>query len=832
MALSVACGGGSCEPLSAAHGGSETGVAPAQVTTVPLGALASSASSSASSSAGPTAIVRRPAPEAPLSPRPAGLATATATVAAEPGHWAFPGANDDFSPKAALDLRYLNEKHAGQHGFIRVDDAGDFVRGDGRPIRFWAVGSHGFGDDVGAWAEHGRWLAKRGVNMARWHGNLAPKSRKTPLASPDRTAMAELWAFVAGMKRAGVYTTASFYYPHATRKQPNWGFDSRGMTGLLFFEPRLQAAYKQWLRTALSETNPHTGLALKDDPALAILQLQNEDSLLHWTAEGIAGRERRQLEARFFAFVRDKHGSLEAATAAWHGERAKGDATGDGRLQVLPLWELTRKAADKGQSVGKRARLADQMAFLTLTMRDFFADTIAFLRDEVGAPQLVNTGNWKTADHVTMMDAERFAGSVGDVLATNRYVHGGAHVGERAKWAVVTGDRFEDASLLQHPLTLPLALKQVARRAMIVSESNWVPPMTHQAEGPFLVSTYGALTGVDGFYWFTHGSPNRQFRAPSSANGHFPSLGKWVAGTPLIAGGYPAAALAYRQGYVRRGHPVVMERRSLKDLMARRPPAVSEGASFDPNRDRGRSADSETSQRPVDPLAFLVGPVLAAYSEQPERPSQQVALAPYIDEGRVRSNTGELSWDYRRGLVTLDAPHAQGAAGFFDGLGSLALSNITLAVDNDYGAFWAVSLDTKPLADSRHILLQAATRAHATGFRTAPDTSGDSDGKRPAKRILDHGRAPWQVAETRATLTIANPKLTVAVALDTNGMPTRALPLTSTPAGKTLRMPTDAMYVILRGGQGPREVGQEASQDASQAASEDGGQDPSAPPPR
>jgi len=41
-----------------------------------------------------------------------------------------------------LDLRYLNEEVAGEHGFIRLSpDGNSFVRGDGRPIRFWAASS-------------------------------------------------------------------------------------------------------------------------------------------------------------------------------------------------------------------------------------------------------------------------------------------------------------------------------------------------------------------------------------------------------------------------------------------------------------------------------------------------------------------------------------------------------------------------------------------------------------------------------------------------------------------------------------------------------------------
>ena len=65
--------------------------------------------------------------------------------------------------------------------------------------------------------------------------------------------------------------------------------------GLLFFEPALQRAYRAWLRELLLPPNPYTGVPLAREPALAILQLQNEDSLLFWTVDAIKGAARQRL---------------------------------------------------------------------------------------------------------------------------------------------------------------------------------------------------------------------------------------------------------------------------------------------------------------------------------------------------------------------------------------------------------------------------------------------------------------------------------------------------------------------------------------------------------
>ena len=54
--------------------------------------------------------------------------------------WSFLPQRDSFRADALLDLRKLNEPIAGQSGFIGLSpDKNGFMRGDGVPVRFWAV---------------------------------------------------------------------------------------------------------------------------------------------------------------------------------------------------------------------------------------------------------------------------------------------------------------------------------------------------------------------------------------------------------------------------------------------------------------------------------------------------------------------------------------------------------------------------------------------------------------------------------------------------------------------------------------------------------------------
>ena len=87
--------------------------------------------------------------------------------------------------------------------------------------------------------------------------------------------------------------------------------------GKLFFDKKLQEAYKQWMKKTLSEKNPYTGIPLCQDPALAVIQLQNEDSLLFYTTQGIKGAAKQELRRQFGDFLKAKYTSLEAAKQAW-----------------------------------------------------------------------------------------------------------------------------------------------------------------------------------------------------------------------------------------------------------------------------------------------------------------------------------------------------------------------------------------------------------------------------------------------------------------------------------------------------------------------------------
>lgn len=705
--------------------------------------------------------------------------------------WAFQPAKDTFSPDALVDLRGLNEKVAGESGFVaRSKDGSDFVLGGGKPARFWAVNDGAFNKDL---ARHARFLAKHGVNMVRFHSNVTPTGND--LMDIDKKDRDHLWKGVAAMKKEGIYVTFSPYWAGPARVKPSMGVldtGGNGNWGLLFFDPKLQEAYKSWMKQVLVEKNPYTGLPLAQDPALAIIQIQNEDSLLFYTSQGIKGPAKTELRKQFARFLAKKYGSLDKAREAWGGAAPPGgqDAPDDfakGEAALVIVWELTQRRSGEGY----QKRCADQMQFFTETMYNFNKMIDDYLRKDLGCRQLVNAGNWRTADNVIMLDAERWSYTPNQIMAVNRY-YTGAHQGRYVGWAIVNGDKFTDPSVLLQPRELPVALKQVEGYPMIVSESTWVPPLGHQSEGPMLVAAYQSLSGVDAFYWFATGEED--WRQPGSANGFLPSEGKWVCATPMLLGQWPAAALMYRLGHVKKGAPVVREERSLEDLWQRRMPIIAEDAGYDPNRDKDSLSKQSNVKNGVNPLAYLVGPVVVKYGGDPAK-STVADLGPYVDAAAktIKSITGELETDYGKGLCTLSAPKAQGVTGFLRKVGTFKLADVTIASGNEYATVLVVAMDNKPLKTSGRILVQVGTTERPAGWKTRPVKVGAQDGE----EIVDFGKAPWMIQPADVTVTIRNALVKTAIVLDPNGMPGQKIPLAPAAADKTFKFPADALYVVL-----------------------------------
>jgi hypothetical protein len=158
----------------------------------------------------------------------------------------------------------------------------------------------------------------------------------------------------------------------------------------------------------------------------------------------------------------------------------------------------------------------------------------------------------------------------------------------------------------------------------------------------------------------------------------------------------------------------------------------------------------------------------------------------------VRSVTGQLLWNYDKGIGYLNAPKAKGITGDLAAAGSTTLGELTVDGRNSYASLLVVSMDGADLAQSKRILIQVGTIARPHGWKTEPAGNGE-------QRITDLGSSPWNIENVNIDLQLKNTFISKATALDANGLPKDKgdVPVRTSGPGIELKLPSDALYIIL-----------------------------------
>ncbi len=331
---------------------------------------------------------------------------------------------------------------------------------------------------------------------------------------------------------------------------------------------------------------------------------------------------------------------------------------------------------------------------------------------------------------------------------------------------------------------------------MMVTESAWVYPTETSVEAPFLIAAYQSLTGIDAYFWFSTGDD--EWTPPQSANGFLASQQKWMFGSPDMLGTFPAAALMHRMGYIRRGDPVVVEERALEDLWMRRTAVIAESASYDPNRDSGDIAPQSSVKTGVDPLAFLAGPVEVVFGGDPAA-SRVADLNPLIDTAhkQVTSITGEIQLNFEKGFCRINTAKAQGVAAHFANQREFTTDDLAVVSNNGLGTVLVVSMDNEDLRQSRRILVQVGMPSRPTGWKDEPKEITVGGQTVAGSRVVEFGRAPWQIERPQLEVTVRNPYINKVVALDANGNEAGAIAHERGDASLRFRFPENAIHAML-----------------------------------
>ncbi len=219
-----------------------------------------------------------------------------------------------------------------------VTHGSHFFRGEER-VRIWGI-NLSFGanfpthEDASQVAAR---LAAAGVNSVRCHHmDTSRWPRGIWNAQDGRTlepqALDRLDYFINELAKRGICVNLNLHVGRAHSEYlglPETNRDYDKMVGI--FTPALVEAQKQFARDLLGHVNPYRKVRYADDPAIAFVEISNEDSLFMWSAEETL----RTLPAYYGAILQDqfngwlqkKYAADRALREAWsRGTQPRGDS--------------------------------------------------------------------------------------------------------------------------------------------------------------------------------------------------------------------------------------------------------------------------------------------------------------------------------------------------------------------------------------------------------------------------------------------------------------------------------------------------------------------------
>ncbi|MEG2583547.1 MAG: hypothetical protein RSA27_03455, partial [Oscillospiraceae bacterium] len=210
--------------------------------------------------------------------------------------WKFP--DDKKAKGTAIDVSFMLDAPAGKHGFLS-NKGEDMFFEDGTKAKFW--GTNIVAPAMFDTKENLEKLADRigrsGFNLVRLHHmdadwakmNIFGKTTTTRELSDEMVD--RVFYFISLLKERGVYIYTDLMVaraPYFTDDKIPFGGENDAFKKVSIFDPYLIELQKEYATQLLTRVNPYTGLALKDEPAVAFIDIQNEMSLLGMGSNQIA----------------------------------------------------------------------------------------------------------------------------------------------------------------------------------------------------------------------------------------------------------------------------------------------------------------------------------------------------------------------------------------------------------------------------------------------------------------------------------------------------------------------------------------------------------------
>jgi Carbohydrate binding domain/Secretion system C-terminal sorting domain len=224
----------------------------------------------------------------------------------------------------------------------RVFISGNKFLKNGEQMRFWGVNITSVGcfppkEKAAGIAAR---MRKMGINLVRFHhadnpswsgANSSLLLNNTETRTINPITQDRLEYFIAQLKRNGIYINMNLNVSRTFKagdgipgadSLPDFG------KGVTFFDPRMIFLQKEYAEKILGHVNPYTGLTMAADPAVAIVEMNNENTLYGWWKDDrlrtfanggtLLFRHNAKLDSLWQTFLTTKYSSQTALETAWN----------------------------------------------------------------------------------------------------------------------------------------------------------------------------------------------------------------------------------------------------------------------------------------------------------------------------------------------------------------------------------------------------------------------------------------------------------------------------------------------------------------------------------
>ncbi len=616
----------------------------------------------------------------------------------------------------------LGKDPAGQGGFIAVQN-GHLTKPDGSRFRIWGVDITGWTqgssnlppkDQAEFWAAE---MARSGINCVRFHfldlptrsaeddARMAERRKQAEAAGEqfkgrpaglvdrnrndtqalDPEALDRLDYFVFQLKRHGVYSNLNLNVGlryKAGDDVPDSGVINLSK-GFTYISTRMIELQKKYARELLTHHNPYTNTDYAHEPAVATVEIVNENSIFEfWMRNWLRGEltpDGPHYQLDFTPFYAKQ---LDTMYNDWLAKnRTPAQVAHLRELAGVKPGEPVPRIRRGDFSITPKERFYAEADFLAEVEKNFFVGMRDYLKKDLGVQSLV-IGN---ADHtywipnLPMMRANSLLD----------YIDGHVYWQHPAIWGKRNTPMVDDPL---HSTIVKLSRSPFLDRPFTVSEVNHPNPNEYAAEMIPILASYAAFQDWDGIYFYT-------FEPKVGAEWqHYVADEFDITLDPVKMTQMSVGALIFCRADVQPAKEIVARTYSAEQVNESARLPESERPYFTPG------FPLSTALRHGSRIRSLTGPPTAKFAPDP--------APPYV------TDTGEIAWHVdpvKHGLVTIDTPRAQALVGFVRDNSQMTTRHLAAEVKNDFAVITLSSLSAEPIQRANRLLLTACSRWQNTG---------------------------------------------------------------------------------------------------------------------